>query len=92
MMGIYQETYKHSLDIKSWFMGTIHTFQCRANTGGLSLSQRERLKVNSLICNRREQSLLSTLISLRIHCTKACDQQNTLHNQTQDIPLNALAV
>lgn len=51
-------------------MGTIYTFQCTANTEGLSFSHRHRLKANILICHLQEQTLPCARPSLHTHTVK----------------------
>ena len=73
-------TEKHTVqtDTKNWFMGTIYTFQCRANTEGLSFSQWEG-KQHYLSLQRTDSSHRPNEQNPFL-----CDQQNTLHNPVLD--------
>ena len=78
-------------DIMNCLMGTVYTFQCGANTGGRTFSQRETEGKQSYLCSPRTDSSPDPDSSADTNTVPKqflCKQQNTLHNATHNAPLS----
>lgn len=78
-------------DIMNCLLGTIYTFQCGANTGGRTFSQRETEGKQAYLCSQRTDSSLDPDSSADTNTVRKqflCKQQDTLHNATHNAPLS----